>query len=145
MNKQRGRLPEYKNPALVFVYGSLKKGFRNNKVLGDSKYVGTFKTTTKFKMLDLGYYPALMLDDVGGNVVLGELYEVSGDTFERLDQLEGYPHMYDRDIITLSNGSKAWVYFMKKDNYNATADLVEPNKGGLLIWTEKPLQNRRTI
>jgi gamma-glutamylcyclotransferase (GGCT)/AIG2-like uncharacterized protein YtfP len=35
---------------------------------------------------------------------------VDGPTLERLDQLEGHPHYYRREVLTLSDGSQAWVY-----------------------------------
>lgn len=84
---------------LIFVYGTLKKGFGNHHFLANSICHGECRTTEKFKML-LPAFPVIMLDAHGYSVA-GELYEVNAGTLERLDRLEGEGHMYHRRLITV--------------------------------------------
>ena len=47
--------------------------------------------------------------------IRGEVYEVDASTLARLDELEGHPHEYRREVIqvVLDDDSllKAWIYF----------------------------------
>ena len=49
-------------------------------------------------LYDLGYYPGI-LHDSGESRVSGELYEVSGEDFERICQLEGNGFLYQCEIV----------------------------------------------
>lgn len=93
---------------LVAVYGTLREGHGNHRLLEGSKYHGTEQSVPEFTLNSLGGLPALTAGE--GEVVI-ELYEVDDATFSRLDQLEGYPDFYDRRVIPTSRG-EAWVYFM---------------------------------
>ena len=94
---------------LVAVYGSLRQGHGNNRLLIDSEFLNTELSVSEFTMHSLGGFPALV---EGTDRVVIELYGVDDLTFARLDQLEGYPTMYNRRQITTSHGD-AWVYFME--------------------------------
>ena len=69
----------------VAVYGSLRQGFGNHRILGDSKLLGN-EWIPGFEMFQLGSYPGIRK---GESSILTEVYEVSGETLERLDTLEG--------------------------------------------------------
>lgn len=100
-------------PTRVFVYGSLMKGFHNHRLLESSRLMGSAKTISDFQMLDLGSFPGLVLGE--GGVVSGELYEVDYPTFQSLDNLEGYPRFYDRqitEVVTEEGVFSAWVYYL---------------------------------
>ena len=56
----------------VFVYGSLKRGFRNHHFLATSRFIGTGTTDRDFDLLDLGYFPAMVKG--GGFAIRGELF-----------------------------------------------------------------------
>lgn len=71
---------------IVAVYGTLKKGFGNNRVLGNSKLIGT-SVIDGFKMYSVGGFPAIV-NDVGS--VMVELYRVDDSVLPNLDRLEGY-------------------------------------------------------
>lgn len=77
---------------LVFVYGSLKRGEFNHKVLGESKFIG--KTKVRGRIYDLGHYPGAKLSEDGE--IHGEVFDVDNETLNRLDRLEGHPHFYER-------------------------------------------------
>ena len=97
---------------LVFVYGTLRKGCGNHRLLTEQVKLG--KDTIKgYRMYSLhGGFPGV----VEGNeqdYVVGEVYEV--DTIRRLDGLEGYRPdepkrgLYDRKQVETIYGT-AWVY-----------------------------------
>lgn len=84
----------------VFVYGTLKKGHGNNRVLGNSTFLGEAITCADgFFMYTNGGFPYVLRN--GSFFIKGELYEVTSDEVLRgLDRLEGYPSHYDRILIT---------------------------------------------
>ena len=70
---------------LVFVYGTLKKGYGNHHLLKNAEFVGdaTVKGTLYVEGLP-------MYRSEGDGVVHGELYQVDNVTLGALDMLEGY-------------------------------------------------------
>lgn len=83
----------------VFVYGTLKKGNLANMHLEDSVYIGSGETVDLFDMYD-GGYPKLTDKSLKQPAkVVGEVYEIDSDTFEVLDNYEGYPILYTRKIV----------------------------------------------
>jgi gamma-glutamylaminecyclotransferase len=94
--------------ARVFVYGTLKRGFGNHRLLARAALVG--EATIRGSMHDLGAFPAVAIDGKAGTVH-GELFDVDSPTMERLDRLEGTPHFYQRKLVHTSAG-EAWVYVM---------------------------------
>lgn len=93
---------------LVFVYGSLRRGECNHRVLAGARMIAAAQTSPRFRLVDLGAYPALLAG--GATAVLGEVYEVDGETLERLDRLEGHPTFYRREPMVLDNDQIAYVY-----------------------------------
>lgn len=89
----------------VFVYGTLKQGQPNHKWLTDaSNGVATFLatgTTTQQLPLVIGtrYNIPFLLNKPGtGNFIHGEVYEINEHMLTRLDVLEGYPDLYNREV-----------------------------------------------
>lgn len=138
---------------LVFVYGTLKRGHHNHRVLGpDPKFVGHALTNTKYKMLDAGFPVLLALtkDDPedAGHYVEGEVYDVDLTTAKRLDQLEGKGRMYNRvrKYVSMGEGPSVrlnyyvgipqyWDHHHRHGFHSATAK-------GSLNWPEgKPSSN----
>jgi len=101
------------NTHLVFVYGTLKRGFSNHHLLTSSKYIGDGKTLNG-SIIDLGAYPGFVHSKESTGVH-GELYEVTDEVFDDLDTLEGFPILYDRDMMDIRMDEDgrmeyAWVY-----------------------------------
>ena len=100
----------------VFVYGTLKQGFYNNRVMGDSAFVQR-DTLAGHKMHNLGCFPAIT---EGTGVVSGELWHVSEDQMDHLNCLEGFQsegsahNYYNRKSVKLNGGDDALVYFMDR-------------------------------
>ena len=97
------------NP-LVFVYGSLKKGFHNHYPFLADRHalpLGAATTVDPYLMLSASAFPYLIdpaslsadheacIADVIGKVK-GELYVVDPETMDMLDRLEGHPDYYRR-------------------------------------------------
>lgn len=96
---------------LVFVYGSLRQGMGNHRLLADSELLGT-DLIDGWSMVSLGAYPAIYRDEKNEVGIVGEVYRCNELTFRRLDQLEGYPNFYDRCQVETAYGD-AWVYYFK--------------------------------
>jgi len=94
---------------LVAVYGSLRVGQGNHRIIAEYEPLSREWSVPEFTMHNLGGFPALV---AGKNTVLLELYKVDDDTFAQLDILEGYPHFYNRRQVRTSLGD-AWVYFIE--------------------------------
>jgi len=131
---------------LVFVYGTLKRGFYNGKLLegeATAALVGSFVTQDKFPLITDEYYVPYLLPTKGtGFNIIGEVWKVNQTTFDKLDKLEGFPDYYNRKQIQVSptavqDGAagaaveggggevqemKPWVYTMPAGR--VTADLL---------------------
>lgn len=88
----------------VFVYGTLKRGFCNHRLLEKAAFVKEVKTRPHYLLFDLGPYPAMVVATDRGDSIRGELYHVDTETLARLDQLEGHPYYYRRETMYLAEG-----------------------------------------
>lgn len=94
----------------VFVYGTLRRGEGNHRLLVDARFVRETRTVPAFTLCDLGAYPALL--EGGGTSVLGEVYEVTRAELAALDRLEGHPTFYRREPIELEDGAVVEAYLL---------------------------------
>ena len=104
----------------LFVYGSLKKGFDNHKLLQKyAKRVGKASTVGKFAMYEdsFGNYPYLVKEPV--TKVMGELYEIKRkELLDKIDEFEGAPEYYQRKKIkvkTHKGVNLAFVYLREDE------------------------------
>lgn len=104
---------------LVFVYGTLKSGYGNNRLLSSSTLVGTDSTIDKYVLGDIGFpyaFPESVIahlfdDEELFKPVYGELWQMNcWNTLRSLDSLEGHPWHYYRETIQLASGNIAWTY-----------------------------------
>jgi len=101
-------VPKPKKWDYVFVYGTLKRGHGNHRLLQGCRI-----WKAKAEGIDLHDGRAFPFAKRGSHVTHGELYEVPDDVLERLDHLEGHPHFYRRERTTILVGDKqvnAWIY-----------------------------------
>lgn len=99
---------------LLFTYGTLMKGERNEFLLDDAKYIGRVVTTPNYKLFRIDgnfVFPALI--DGGNTAIKGELYEVPMSALAGMDRMEGHPHLYCRKYIDIegANDYAAIAYF----------------------------------
>lgn len=101
------------NGQLVFVYGTLRRGFSNHHLLAAARPLGGALTRERYALY-LGEYPFLSRDQALCRVA-GEVYEVSQGMLMTLDALEEHPRVYERFVIpvVLDSGREieAWCYF----------------------------------
>lgn len=100
----------------VFVYGTLKRGFGNHRLLANAKFIGPAMLAGNHTLLDSGF-PVCMhvTNDKGeGGVVLGEVYAIDTTTLRWLDRLESEGAMYNRlpQEVVYQDGTAevVWVY-----------------------------------
>jgi gamma-glutamylaminecyclotransferase len=96
---------------LVFVYGSLKRGFRHHAEIEGAEFVREAVTAAGYALYRVGEYPALVR--AGTATVRGEIYRVRPDHLERLDRFEGCPELYRRIPVKLSDGALVEGYAME--------------------------------
>jgi gamma-glutamylaminecyclotransferase len=96
---------------LLFVYGTLKRGERNHRLLADQRLVGEATTAPKYRVYDLGPYPGLVHDDGNGLAVKGEVYAVSECALAELDDFEGVPTLFTREPIEIDGYEEVWAYY----------------------------------
>ena len=86
----------FRENQIVAVYGTLKKGYGNHRLLESSTFIGS------------------------GDV---EVYDCNAFEMYDLDLLEGHPRFYKRELTEVKvNGESvsAWVYFVPDNqNYNS--------------------------
>ena len=100
---------------LLFVYGSLKKGFDNHNLLSKyAKRLGKAHTVKKFAMFEdsFGNYPYLV--DMPLSKIKGELYQITrAELLKKIDEFEGTPDYYERKKIEVKSHhgiKRAFVY-----------------------------------
>ncbi len=98
---------------LLFVYGTLKRGFGNHYFLRHCEFLGEGETVEKYAMYICGVPYVVSSEKV--STIKGELYRVGEKVLKEIDRLEGHPWGYKREKIKvcLEDGSIvfAWMYF----------------------------------
>lgn len=89
----------------IFVYGTLLQEESNHHLLAGARFLGTGATEPEYSLVDLGPYPAMI--PYGRSSVVGEIYEVSPEILEKIDELEGHPEWYRRTSIRLVSDDAA--------------------------------------
>ena len=103
----------------LFVYGTLQSGQINHYYLKDARFIDKARSIPLFQIIQREYdsyrYPAAFLSqEPDAQPLKGEIYEIDENTLKTIDELEDYPHEYDRKIMdfTLQDGQpiKALIY-----------------------------------
>jgi gamma-glutamylaminecyclotransferase len=112
---------------LIFVYGTLKEGYRNHtRFLVNQPRVGTGRTNRRFHVTCVGF-PIAYERGPHPLQVDGEVYLVDDKILVSLDRLEGVPHLYQRTTvkINLDEGYQLNVWM-----YTKRPRLTDPMQGG---------------
>lgn len=114
----------------IFIYGTLKRGFYfYDRYLGDDKstFLGKAFASPDYSLYVDGQ--PHMIKEPTDSPVKGELFQVDEKVLHTLDDLEGHPVIYKREIIE--------VYDEGGDRVLAWAYLRSPNfKGKTSAWKE---------
>jgi gamma-glutamylaminecyclotransferase len=98
---------------VLFVYGSLKRGHRNHRLLADQQFLGAAVTEPRYRLVDLGTYPG-MIDDPQGVSVTGELWAVGECALAELDDFECADAPYYRAPVAVAGRTEpAEAYFFR--------------------------------
>lgn len=81
-----------RSASLVFVYGSLKRGFHNHHFLRGQRFIGQARTRTVYRLLSFRAYPGMIEVSKRGRSIHGEVWEVDAECKQALDRLEGVNH-----------------------------------------------------
>ena len=120
---------------LVFVYGTLKLGNRNNKAfLQNAKFISRDSVPDHTLILAPSFPYAI---NWKGGRVEGQLFEVDKPTMEGLDMLEGFPEHYSKKTIKTESGRTADIYYLEevKAGPKMMAEMIKRYHTGP-IWTE---------
>jgi gamma-glutamylaminecyclotransferase len=114
----------------VFVYGTLKQGFRNFHINHGQRVPGEFVTVQPHALLIVGEYwlPWLLQESAEGHPVIGQLYTVDDAglaAMDRLEQIDEAGWYERRRIAVRPRGDaqaavlQAWVYFGSREGLAA--------------------------
>lgn len=93
---------------LLFVYGTLMQGMRNNQYLEKATLRGPAQTKSEYELVSNGSIPVAR---PGTESIKGEVYEVDDETLANLDVVEEVQSdLYDRTEIELADGTTAIAY-----------------------------------
>jgi gamma-glutamylcyclotransferase (GGCT)/AIG2-like uncharacterized protein YtfP len=113
------------NCQLLFVYGTLKRGFKRHRFLQAARAQFLCRGSVRGRLFDLGHYPGVLPSDHPCDVVLGEVYRLPNPALALrvLDAMEGCAATsdageYRRELarVTLDHGkaAEAWVYWLNR-------------------------------
>jgi len=87
--------------ALLFVYGTLKRGQANHHLLTGQQFLGEAVTLPHYRLFNKGAHPCLVKVEQGGVAIHGELWAVDQETLTRLDAFEDTPYGFVRAPIEI--------------------------------------------
>ncbi len=117
---------------LLFVYGTLKRGYGLNPIINKSgeTFIDECTTIKDYTMYHAGY-PVVSSEP--RHPVKGELYEVNPNVFGELDRIEGG---YDRVLVEVQDTEgtihEAWMYLGVKWRSNMAR--YAP-RDGVYVWS----------
>ena len=111
--------PKQQPSILVFVYGSLKRGKHNHRLLKGQRFVCETRTQPAYRLLNLGSYPGMIEAPSGGRSIHGEVWAVDAACKRDLDWLEGVEHgHYDcvaAKLLAPFDEQPVWTYLYARD------------------------------
>ena len=105
----------------MFVYGTLKKNFSANYLMGDH-FIKEAETVPKFTMYD-GGFPQVVRG--GSTSIKGEVWDVPEELLPRIDMYEGHPTLFERQEIELSSGEVVNTYIYQCDHPEGSREIPE--------------------
>jgi len=128
----------------VFVYGSLKKGYGNNRLLLNAEFLGERVTASEYILGDVGFpymFPRAAFNEEFNSrnhslfkQVQGELYVVDEATLARLDRLEGEGIHYHRLEILLEDDDLVYTYLQLDPHAVHSCDACDETEEGYWKW-----------
>ncbi|MBI4166544.1 MAG: gamma-glutamylcyclotransferase [Acidobacteria bacterium] len=112
--------------SLVFVYGTLRRGFSRHHFLEAERARFLSRGAVRGVLYDLGKFPGAVTSENAASRVSGEVYRLANParTLKLLDHVEGIApgapelSLYRRAMarVTLQNGTEvaAWIYWLNR-------------------------------
>ena len=97
--------------AILFLYGSLKRGYSNHHRVASEEYLGDAVTVPRYRIIELGQYGGLIRDEANGFVVRGELWAVSAKVLAELDAFEMGEGLWARFPVAVQGHDRTESYF----------------------------------
>lgn len=129
-------MPKTNNKTLVAVYGTLKEGHGNHRLLLSSTLITKGKTDPIYDMVSMGGFPSIISGEKSVDV---EVYEVTSLVLDSLDSLEGHPHFYKRDITHIVDEDgvdlEAYIYkVVQEDSILSRPRVQTTTPDGSITW-----------
>jgi gamma-glutamylaminecyclotransferase len=74
--------------AILFFYGSLKRGYSNHHRVASQTYLGDAATVPAYRIIELGQYGGMIRDERNGFAVSGEIWAIDAKCLADLDEFE---------------------------------------------------------
>lgn len=103
------------NKRILCVYGSLRNGFGNNRLLKESDHLSTETISIPYRMVSLGGFPGLVPSDENHDIVV-EVWAVDDSTYRNVEWLESYPNFYQKAVVNTTQG-EGEVYVIEDPYY----------------------------
>jgi len=112
----------------VLVYGSLRDGMGNHRLLDGQEFVGTTLTAEPYAMYSLGGFPMVQLHGKRQGPIVVEAYDVDERGLDRLNSLEGFrgkgqANFYDCSEVQTVDFGAGLIYHI--DDRSGDYPLVE--------------------
>lgn len=124
----------------LMVYGTLKRGWGNNRLLEGAKFLGDAYSCKKYVLVNGGFPIAYTKEKEGFPLlpIKGEIWEVEGHHVERCDRLEGHPDWYRRNTIqAVVNGGEVetFIYEMNETpSRYSLCNTIDYNNNRYYYW-----------
>lgn len=97
---------------ILFVYGTLKRGRPNHRLLAGQEFLGEAVTAPRYRVFDLGEYPGMVRDEESSLAIRGELFAVGECCLAELDDFEDVPNWFVREPVEVSGHEQVWAFFL---------------------------------
>lgn len=108
----------------VAVYGTLRQGFGNNRLLDGYMPIFEGFVSIPYRMVSLHAFPGLIrLSEGLTHDIYVEVYDVDEAILRRLDSLEGFrahgshSNFYDRDTVDIPGVGECFIYSLREEDY----------------------------
>lgn len=122
----------------LFVYGTLKSGYGNNKwCLDGAVSLGQAITHKTYKLLN-GGFPIASNKGENKLPIIGEIFEINEGHLASCDSLEGHPSFYTRRTITAETQDgqqhEVFIYEMDREYGENVCDVVSVDGNDYYVW-----------
>jgi len=71
----------------IFVYGTLKRGGSNHRLLDGQRFLAVARTLPIYKLYALNDFPGMVAEAKNGRSIEGEIWQIDPACLARLDEL----------------------------------------------------------